>query len=534
MAIVWMVFAGAQQCEAADFAYPLSGDSQAAYDSIVNNKRPLKQALGEEGLTLLKALEYGLSNSTDVIQYRLNFEVVQAQQISASGEFNPVVSASVDRSENRSPLEDSTAALLGYDSSGSISDSTRLALSQRLRTGTNVTVSADVARYEDLLGTSTPYGTSSLRLSVSQPLLKGFGDDVSDASEKIAALSTEAQRSSLAHSISSVANNMISYFWQYVSAQESILIYGNSVGRLQGLYANLDKLIAAGAYQPTEKGVIEARLAELQSSFLAAQDYLRTSRDALGRSIGVNDEQRESIPLPVYKFSKPVPVGKAMYEKYYAYGKENREDLISERIAIKGADFNLKRAENNMLPSFDVVGSVGKTRIGTGDNFTSSLETIYEGNSADSWSLGVVFSYPLYNDAARGELVQQRASKLSRQIYLYDLERSYALGVAESFDKLESLRTQIDQAEKALNNFLDLYQKKLEAMSAGGVPLYDVLQTEQDLTNAEQSYSSLLIGYYTELQSFRFATGTLMEKTGADSIAFEDRRFMSLEFFDDK
>jgi outer membrane protein len=523
-------------CSAQELKYPLRQDNQALYETITSNQDSLLNNLGDDGLTLFKVLEYGLSHNTSVLQAQLGLTAVEAAQISAKGEFDPNVSASVTTSQNRSPYEQTTAALLGYSNSDSISDSAFVSLSKKLRKiGTDVGISADVSRFADQRSSGPDSNNSSLRFQITQPLLKGAGADVVGASEKAAALRTEAQQSRLVFSLASTASQIINNFWSYVDAHETLGSYQSSLERLNLLSAGFDELVAKGIYKETEKSTISAAIDELESKILAAQDYVRSTRDSLGRSIGVSDAERTKIPAPSYNLLRPKDMPRAIFEKYLAYAKDNRADLVAEQILIQGTDIDLKKRQNDILPNLDLVGSVGRSRVVDGKGFSDSFTSLYDGNAANSWSVGLAFSYPIANHSAEGALLQEKASILSQKASLYDLERSLTFSVSESYDRLKSLSLRLVQTEKTFKSFIDLYRKQVESIQKGSseASISDVLQTEQSLTDSEISLASLLVRYYQELASFRYETGTLIGRLGSDQIVFDQTRLMTSDFIDE-
>jgi outer membrane protein TolC len=512
--------------------YPMQQDPEALYNVIVNQQGSLLQTLGEDGLTVLKILEYGLTHSTEILHSQLSLRAVEATKLTAKGDFDTTLSASAETSKNRFPYDRSLEEFLGYDNSEDITDSAFLSLSKKLRTGTTLTTSADVTRYEDHRSLGPDSNSSTLRFSVVQPLLKGFGDDIPDIGEKLAVFNIEAERARLVFNIAIVANNIISNFWSYAEATEALSAYQSSQERLETLLQGFNELSTRGLYDPNERSVIEASLAERQSTKLAAENVVRAARDNLGRSLGVKDEERTLIPRPKYTLERPGEISRQAYEAYLDHAKKNRGDLLSGRTLIQGADLNLKKMENDKLPNLDVIGSVGKSRITDGNGLSDSFTSFYDGNSASNWAVGLTFSYPLENNAAEGAWLQEKAFLLSQQAALYDLERSISYSISEIYEGLESLRAQITQSETAYSNYLDLYLRQLADAESGNVSFFDLLQTEQNLTNTEISIDSLLVQYYRGLASFRFETGTLIVPARDDTVAFEEKRFFSATFFD--
>ncbi|MCK6418722.1 MAG: TolC family protein [Alphaproteobacteria bacterium] len=526
-------FAWAQEPENKEtLQYDLTTAPQALYDDLVNKPQALQEVIGRESFTLLTALRYGLQHNTDILQSRLGLEITESGEQSAEGEFNPTISASVDTSRNRSPFQTTAAELTGRDSTDSISDSATLSLSKKFSPGTTLSANASVSRYSDLQTDDPDSNTSTLTLSLTQPLLRGYGMDINDAGQKIAALSSQAERARLSQNIAYTANSIVQNFWYYADAAESLAIVQTSMARLNGLMQEFDTLTARGLYDAGDRGVIEARLAERQSTLLASEDLLRSYRNSLGLSMGVGDAERDQIPLPEYTLYRAQEIGKQTYERYLAHAKETRGDLIGERLSSDQQEIRLQLSENNLLPDLSVVGSVGKERVNTGTGISDTIRTIHDGNSADSWSMGMSLSYPIGNDSAQADLRAQRATQLSQKLRVRDLERSITFSIAEAYESLESTRAQMTQSETTFNNFLQVYKKQLADFRLGKASLFDLLQTEDALTNAESSLASMMVSYYRQLANFRYETDTLLSTKQQDALVFEEKRFLSAAFLE--
>lgn len=520
----------AQESSQDDLRYDLTPNTAAQVEKIISKNQNTDPVFDESGLTLLAAVGYGLSNNTDILQARLNLDASKANILATEGTFDPEITVSADTSRNKSPFNETAAQSLGYETSDSLSDSANIGIGKTFSTGTRIAANASLSRFADRRADDPDANTSTLSLSFNQPLLRGFGEDAVEGDRKIAALDAQARQAETVHSITNNANRIAQDFWNYADAAESLAVIETSMARLQGLQEEFTQLSAKGLYDAGDKGVIDARLSDMQSSKLASEDQYRSARAALGLSMGIDISAREKIPRPLYTLYRPTPLEKQTYERFLKHAQNTRNDIIAEHLSAEQEEIRVHQAENGTLPDLSVVGSVGKERAGSGQDLGDTLNTLTQGNSANSWSVGVALSMPLYNDSAHGKLQTQQASLLSQKLRQHDLERSLTFTIAENYESLESARTQITQSETNFGNYLELYRKQLSDFRAGKASLYDFLQTEQDLTNAEASLASLLIRYYAQLANFRNETNTLISQATPESVQFEEKRFLSTDY----
>jgi outer membrane protein TolC len=186
-----------------------------------------------------------------------------------------------------------------------------------------------------------------------------------------------------------------------------------------------------------------------------------------------------------------------------------RPDYMEMRTLLERERIVLKYAENQAWPEVDLEASYGFN--GLGDSFTRSFKSI---ESNPEWSVGVIFSYPLGNRAAKGELETARLQATQALLRLKRLEQEIVLGVKGSLEQLETDFRRLEAADVAVRlaeQTLDAEEKKLEA---GRSTTFNVLRIQEDLLLARLKRLDAVSDYNASLVAFYREKGTLLEELG--------------------
>jgi outer membrane protein TolC len=178
---------------------------------------------------------------------------------------------------------------------------------------------------------------------------------------------------------------------------------------------------------------------------------------------------------------------------------EQRTDVVAARKNLENADDNVKYASNQTLPDLNLVAAYGTSGIGgtiieregfggpvirtTPGGYGDALSSVF-GRDYPTWTLGLNFTYPLFNRQARANSARARISRDQTVASLRRLEmqvasevRSAGRAVDTNYKRVESTRAARVLAEQRL----DAEQKKF---AAGMSTNFAVTQAQRDLALA--------------------------------------------------
>jgi outer membrane protein len=380
-------------------------------------------------------------------------------------------------------------------------------LSQLVPTGGTASLSFTNLWSKDNLGLPTSrYAQPELTLSFSQPLLQGLGRDVTERGITQADDAMDAALADWNLQALGTAADARNQYLALVKARES-------VGTRQASLA-LARQVDDENHARVKAGVLAAY--QLQDSRLGVLQAQKNLLDAERAERDAADQLRTTLHLPVgtaiatMAVPTPGPVEESEGDALNT-AMQRRPDLVKARIAVHTAEFNERVSRNLALPSLALQGSAGITGLDT--DYGNALDDMRTGRYP-AWSIGLAFSVPIGNNAARADVAANRLKASQARVQFAAAEESATLDVRTALRAVASAREQIgvtDQGVKAAEVLLDSYLKRQQL---GLATTKDVLDVSASLTQARENATAARADYQTAFTNLWKATGELLDRQG--------------------
>jgi outer membrane protein TolC len=350
------------------------------------------------------------------------------------------------------------------------------------------------------------YAQPQISLSLSQPVLRGFGKAMT---EKDITIAGYAKSSSLLQwrsvAISTVAAVRDGYF-TLVKARENLETRRSSLAVAKEIHAGNQARVKAGVLAAVELLDSEFGLAQREQDLLAAEKSAKDASDSLSVLIqyGVGSEL---VPAD----SIPVEPGVDSEQGAMEIALRNRPDLQSAKVGRETEEFRTKVARNERLPAVSLTGSVGLE--GLAPDYGNALDDLKSGNSP-FWSVGVGFSFPLGNHAAKADLAAGLLRERQAETRIQSLTESIRLDVRSALRALETSVRQIETAQKGVALGEARLASFLKRGKVGLAVTKDILQAESDLTAAREILTAARANYQGAQTLLWKTTGELLERQG--------------------
>ena len=188
-----------------------------------------------------------------------------------------------------------------------------------------------------------------------------------------------------------------------------------------------------------------------------------------------------------------------------------RPDLLELKQNLELAEFQTRMYQNKLEPDLSLNTSVGVNAI---DRDRESDLLGMGKLDHFGWSVGLVFSYPLGNKAAKNEYVKSRLKSEQTRLKVRSLEESIAnevraalRGIHSGFKQIEVTDRGAEFADQRLHSFIRKHEVGLATTK-------DVLDVETDLADAKNSQIAALVSYADALTRLWQVTGELTERQG--------------------
>ena len=571
-------------------------ESQFVPPPVLVNSPRIDQLLHDNKLeiSLQDAIELALENSLDIAVQRYTPWIADAGLLNAKSGFssfgapNSVVSSSTASINpfaffitNFDPLitsntiiEDVTTPINNPFTSGAGTTATVASVvshqsifnnqySQTFHTGTNVTVAWDNTRSSsNIVNFFNPDVSSNLQVSISQPLLNGFGREMGTRNIRIAQNVRKIADWAFAQQAITTITNTIDAYWELVYARENVKVNQQAVSVAQKLYEDNKKQLEIGSMAPLDVTRSESELATDQQNLIFAQTIQLQDEQILKNDISKDPLAPNIINLeiiPTDQPKQPEVVEAPTFEEAIKEALAKRPELQEEGYNLKNSAIDVRATRNALLPSlnanafYESSGLAGNSLLPTGaaristhvpivdangnpisvdvngvptpifestvvptsttpshQGFTTAQNQIFH-NRFPIYAGQVTLTLPLRNRSAQA--VHARALLVQRQLetQMKQLENAALLDVRNSYIALTQDRAQVAAASKARQLQQETFDAEQKKYQLGASTLYNVILTQRDLINVEGQELRALANLEEAKASYERAVGRTLE-----------------------
>jgi outer membrane protein TolC len=361
------------------------------------------------------------------------------------------------------------------------------------------------------LGAENVY-TLEIGFSLNVSLLRGRGVDATGAPEKAAGINYEASEAVLKHTASTSVVNTITAYWNLVAAQEFLDIALKTARLGDKRLEITDALISGDELPRAERARSLASQATDAAQVASAERAVNEARVTLAKAMGVSVAEPANAPLAADPFP-PVPDSAALD----ALSPAPLIELALARRWDRQAASKLREsggvlavaARTALRPRLDFAGRISANSIAE-----TSLSKTSDGWVAPGWQASLQFEAPVYNNAAKGRLLQAEADLAQRTINSTDLDRNIKANLVSLVASVKSSGRQVARLDESVRLYGETVESETERYKSGQSSLIDTIVTQDLQTNALVTWASARQQYATFVARLRFETGTLVESRG--------------------
>jgi outer membrane protein TolC len=471
---------------------------------------PLPVFAGEVPVSLDEAVRSAVEKNLDLRVETYNPAISDTDIRKARGIYNPRLGALVDHHGEDAPLDTSGSQVERrrfFDANLSTdfllsTGATASAAFNNLWSSTNIGVGAISSQGSAVSSFVEP----RLSLSVTQPLLQGFGKEVTEQGITVARYGKESSLLQWRNIANTTTANVRDQYFALIKARENLQSRKAALAVAQELDSGNRARVKAGVLASVELLESEFGLSQREVDLLTAEKNVRDASDRLRATIQYPPGS-ELVPADTPK-AEPVGITE---EQAMTIALATRPDLRIAQVALKTQEFNTRVARNAALPSLGLTGSAGLEALGS-----SYPDTLSDMASAKNpfWSVGLSFSYPIGNDAAEAALAASRLRARQAGAQIKSLEDSIRLDVRTAIRALDTAYRQIETARKGVDLGEARLDSFLKRQKVGLAVSKDVLDAEANLTTARETLAAARADYQGAVTQLWKATGEILERQG--------------------
>lgn len=477
--------------------------------------------------------------------------------------FDPLVTSTATIVDVTTPINNPFISGTGTSNLSSIISHTATfnnQFSQTFHSGTNVTVAWNNTRSSStsIANFFNPAVSSNLQVSISQPLLNGFGREMGTRNIRIAQNVRKIADWSFTQQAINTITNTINAYWELVYARENVKVNQQAVAVAQKLYEDNKKQLEIGSLAPLDVTRSESELATDQQNLIFAQTVQLQDEQTLKNFIAKDPLAPNVINIeiiPTDAPTQPATIEAPTFEEAIKEAFAKRPELQEEEYNLKDAAIDVRATRNALLPSltlnafYQSVGLAGNSSIlgaaaigkGTipivdangnpvivngGEIFEPSITTPVTGTSQQGFTTAqnqifhnrfpeyagqLTLTLPLRNRSAQA--VHARSLLVQRQLetQMKQLQNSALLDVRNTYIALTQDRAQVAAASKARQLQQETFDAEQKKYQLGASTVYNVILTQRDLITAQGTELRALANLEEAKANYERAVGRTLE-----------------------
>jgi outer membrane protein len=383
--------------------------------------------------------------------------------------------------------------------------------------------------------TLNPFTSGSLDLTITEPLLYGFGRAVNTRNIRVAKNNEKVTTLQFKQQVITTVSAVLNLYWDLVSFNEDLRARKNELATAQQLYEDNKKQVAIGTLAPIEVTRAEAQVYASQQDLLISQTNLLQQETVLKNALSRNGVASPTLAevhiIPLDTIAVPPSDNLRPIDQLVEEALGARVEIAENHINIDSNKINLVGIKNSLKPTLNAFAEFTNRGLTGSQNplslpllpedprlaadpfllggYGNLLSQIVRRNYPD-YSVGVSLNIPIRNRAAQSDYVTSQLELRQNELALQKSINQVRVDVQNAVIGLQQARVRYDSAVKARilqQQTLDADRKKY---TLGASTVFQVVTDQQTLAAAESSETQALANYSHARIAFDQALGTTL------------------------
>ncbi len=476
---------------------------------------------GKDGipLTLDQAVGYALANNQDLNVTVNAAEASQFFLFSNYGIYDPLLQAFGTRAHNEQPSASrlSGASVLKIDTSDAGAQ-----VSQLIPWGGTFTLgfAGNRTKTNSTFYDVNPSFTSGLTASVNQPLLRSFGTLPTNWLIETARNTRDSAYQDFVRSVQATVNATEQAYWDLAFAYDNLKVKLEAKAIAIELNRITKIKIDVGSLAPIDVVQTEVNIATADQDIINAEGTIGLAQDQLKRQLNFDPTAWNAAPiLP----TDPVRVEEQKFnlEDGVKTALARRPEILSQQYRVASGQIRYAYYKNQVLPQLNLQASYGNSGGATvlpdgtilNPGLGGAVDTTFA-RDFNNWKVGLVFSYPILNRAAKGNEGVARYTLETSKAQLTVIEQNIIVDVRNAHRAIETSEKQIVAAGKGrelAERNLDAARRKYEN---GMTTSFEVSQLQTNLSDARSRELNALVIYRKAVAAYHNSIADILDWKG--------------------
>ena len=361
----------------------------------------------------------------------------------------------------------------------------------------------------------------TLKLTIDQPLLKGFGSKVTGARIDLAAMQSSIDYGKFEQKIMDLLGTTIQIYWKLYGAQKICDSWLNSILISEKSIVDIENRVKAGKLPETELLEAKSGLLQRRTELYAARSRLVEIQSQLYTLMNMNYPVEPGIKI--FEMDEPELEKITVFDHTYYLQSALAKwpEYQNAKKQVQKEKIQLGFADNQTLPQLNLVGSVGTNSMGS--KYPEAYQHLVE-DSFLSWSVGLKLTFPLWEGAASSAHLMAKLRMQQAEVERDALEKSLSNSIYSKLDAATSMKDQLRELQEGLKIRSKLLAVEQEKLKSGRVSQKALLAQEEEFVNFQRRYLSGIISFKTAVAVLEISSSDILSKYGIDASKYTPKQ----------
>jgi outer membrane protein len=441
-------------------------------------------------------------------------------------QFDPAITAQANWTHQNTPQ--SSPGNTGVNVLNSNTTLANVSYSQGFGTGTQLTAGFDNMR-QTLNSTSsayTPFTASSFGVTVTQPLLRGFGLAMNRRFIRIAKNERKIADLLLRQQLIATVYGVVRLYTDLVALYEDVKVKEETLAAAEKLYSDTKAQVEEGTQAQIELTRANAQVFSIRQDLINSRGLLE-EQEAIVKSVITRRANRPEVLnariIPTDSLNMPEKDSLPPLQDLLAQAFQNRPDLKQAGVQVENSQISLEGSRNALRPELDLVGVAQNNGLaGQQSSVGPAADPNFLGSYGGALEQLATFKYPLYefglqltlplrNRIAQADVARDEIQIRQTEIRLQQLRNQAQLEVEDALVAMRKARSSYEaasQTEALQQESLEAEQSKFQV---GASTSFFIIQYESYLAQARSTVVVAKGAYLKARAALERAVGTILD-----------------------
>lgn len=382
--------------------------------------------------------------------------------------------------------------------------------------------------FNSLQNTYNPFITSDLGVTVTQPLLRGFGRELNRRFIRIGVNEEKISNLLFRQQLIEIVYGVARLYTDLVALNEDVKVKEETLAFAQKLYDDTKTQVDEGTQAPLELTRAQAQVSGSRQDLIGSRGLVEEQeaimKNVLTKRGNEDPEVRNAHIIPTDTLTLPAtdeirPIEELLTEAY-----RSRPDLNQAGLQVTNSEISLEGSRNNLRPELDLVGTAQNNALAGGMNplvnsitnpqfiggYGSALDQIFSRKNP-TYGIGIQLTLPLRNRVAQADMVRDQLQLRQTQVRERQLRNQVQLEVEDALIAMRRARAAYNAAVETLTlqeQSLALEQIRFDE---GVSTSFFVIQYESFVAQARSTEVVAKSSYFKARAALQRATGSILD-----------------------